>query len=123
MLDRRFVPLRRSPLRLLLGETQRVQHATHMVAVVLHAKPLANHVRYAAAGPQIGRKAGCQGTGANDLGEFLLLLGRQPRRTTTIRLGGQGGAATLGCCAFPTLDARHIDPDESRDLRVALPIP
>jgi hypothetical protein len=31
--------------------------------------------------------------------------------------------ATLGCCAFPTLDARHIDADELGDLRVALPVP
>lgn len=123
MLDRRFVALHGSPLGLLLRKAQGMQDAADVVAMVLHAEPLANDLRHAAAGPQVGPKAGRQGTGANDLGEFLLLLGRQPGRTTTIRLGSQGLASTLDCCAFPTLDARHIDTDESRDLRVALPIP
>jgi hypothetical protein len=123
VLDRRFVPLRGPPLGLLLGKTQRMQHAADVVAVVLHTKPLANDLCYAAASPQVGPKACRQRTGANDLGEFLLLLGRQPGRTTSIRLGGQGLASALGCCAFPTLDARHIDADKSRDLRVALPVP
>lgn len=100
-----------------------MEHAADVVAVVLHAEPLANDLRHAAARPQVGPKARGQGAGANDLGEFLLLLGRQPRRTTTIRLGSQGLAPACGCCAFPTLDARHIDTDESRDLRVPLPIP
>lgn len=123
MLDHRFVPLGGSPLRLLLREAQGLQHAADMVAMVLHTKPLANDLGHATAGPQIGAKARGQGTGTNDLDEFLLLLGRQPGRTTTIRLGRQGCVAALGCRAFPTLDARHIDADESRDLRVALPIP
>jgi hypothetical protein len=121
--DRCFVPLRGAPLGLLLGKAQGMQQATDMVAMVLHTKPLANDLPHPTARPQVGSKTSSQGAGTNDPGKFLFLLGRQPRRTTTIGLGSQGFASTLGCRAFPTLDARHIDPDESRDLRVALPGP
>jgi len=121
-LDGRFVPLGSTSLRLLLGEAERVQDTTNVVAVVLHAKPLANHLRHATTSPQVGAKAGGQGAVANNLGQLLLLFGRQPGRTASIRLGSQGFAAAQGCCTFPTLAARHVDADEFRDLSVALPI-
>jgi hypothetical protein len=57
-----------SPLGLLLGKTQRVQHAADVVTVVLDFEPLANHLRHAATGPQVVAKAGGLGAGTHDLG-------------------------------------------------------
>jgi hypothetical protein len=68
VLDRDFVPLRGSPLGLLLRKAQRVEHAAHVVRVVLHSKPLANDLRHTAAGPEVVAKARRQGAGTHDLG-------------------------------------------------------
>jgi len=99
-----------------------MQHATHMVGMVHHPEPLADHLGYSPTRPQVGAEASRQGTGANNGCQLLPSRGRELRRPSPIGFGRKNCQAASGDRAFPTLDARQVSSDESRDLRVTLAI-
>jgi hypothetical protein len=49
-----FIPLQRTPFRLLWSPAQAVHQAANMVRVIAHAKLTLDHLGYARCGPQIG---------------------------------------------------------------------
>jgi hypothetical protein len=99
-----------------------MQDPADVVGMVLHSKPLANNFGYAPARPEVSAKAGCQRTGAKNLCQLLPLRGRELRRPSLIGFGRKGDQAASGDRAFPTLDARQVGTDQSRDFRVTLAI-
>jgi hypothetical protein len=99
-----------------------VQHPAHMVRMVHDPEPLADYFGHPPARPQVSAKASGQRTGTNNICQLLPLRERELRRPSPIGFSREDYQAASGDCAFPTLDARQVSTDESRDLRVTLAI-
>jgi len=115
-LDRFFIALASTPLRLLATPTHFTQEVPHMTGMIFHPKQALNHLRDTRQRPQIGALASCLRPGQQHLFQFFLLRRIQTGRTSWVRLGLQGLCPARLQCLFPsahrgwrsTHQARHL---------------
>jgi hypothetical protein len=93
-----------------------------MTRMIRHAKSTLNHLRHSGERPQVCGIARCLGSPQKDLFQFLLLLRRQPSRTSWMRFGAQRLQSPCLQILLPSTNRRRCGLDQTGDLSNSPPL-